>query len=206
MPRVRAGIAPILTLVIGLSAADGASAQAPQSARLARLLAEAADGARTGTAVYFAANRAFPHLVVGPFENEQQARRAAQDSGSSWSHYGPYLTPRDSVDFAIVSVTVVVRRPDGRTQQIDIDPRRVDALFLSPAAVEKFAIPYYTSILGAPWATSALAQIMGAGGNIPRPPCHFGGTIFCELGPPVGRLIVPLDRNIPLMPTGVVQP
>lgn len=190
MPRSRAGFfAHVALALVALFAAPEARAQnPPQPATLARILAEAADGYRTGTPLFFAANRVFPHRYAGPFETERQARQAAQDSGASWAAFGPYISARDSSTVEVVSVSVTIRR-NGVTERFDVDPRQVDALFLTPAAVEKFMIPYYVAVYGAAWAERLDRIVGGRGGG--GGACHRIGTLPCEMLPDLRPISVP---------------
>lgn len=65
------------------------------SAALLRRIAEAADGYRTGTAVFVVASYAFPYTVAGVFESRERAMRVARESGESYAVFGPYTTPQD---------------------------------------------------------------------------------------------------------------
>lgn len=195
MPRRHAGSVGAVVLAMAIWGSPG-NAQTALSPSLARVLAEAADGNRTGAQLWFAANQNFPHRLTGPYESERQARDAARDSGSTWGAFGPFVTPRDSVEFNVVSVTLTIQR-DGRTEQVTIDPRQVDALFLSMAAVDKFMIPYYSRIYGSAYGAALRERIASAPGRLRAAPvpCHITGTSAkCAiLLDPGSRFVQPLD-------------
>ncbi len=176
--RSRTGL-PIVAVVLLLGMVGSAAAQDTTRATptsLARVLAEAARDFRTGAPVYLVAARRFPEYVVGGFPTRARADRVAADSGAGYGVFGPYLTPRDVVSpdsTAIDSVVVFLREPGG-TQRVKLGPG-VDALFLNQAAVDKFLVPYYSSLYGPMAATLMRQQAMA------RPPaCHIGGTIWCH--------------------------
>lgn len=171
-------IALVLTLLAACGLASRARAQDTTravTATLAKVLAMAADGYRTGQAVYFVVARPFPHNIVGAFGTPGEAGRAASAEGAGYDVFGPYLTPRDTTPaaFEIVGVTVAVRR-DGEVERVEIDPNEVDALFLTRAAAERFLLPYYTAIYGSSWA-ERLRQMIAAGGGT----CHKAPSYLC---------------------------
>jgi hypothetical protein len=170
--RVRIG-QPILTIVLLLSALAAAPASGQDttvSATMLRVLAEAADGFRTGRPVFFVADYRFPHNVAGPFETYAQARRVKADSGARLGVFGPYVTPRDpnadSVN-RVVAVRLTIESPDGRRDTVDVDPTKVDALFFTMSAVDKFVVPYYSRVYGPEYATVLREALLPR-----RPLCH----------------------------------
>jgi len=143
---------------------------------LARVLAEVAQDIRTGRPVYLVATLKFPQYVIGEFETREQAQRLAADSGAGYGVFGPYVTPADRVyagQATIDSVVVFSRTPRG-PQRATVDPRHVDALFLTPAAIDKFMIPFYSNLYGPAVATQLradLARVMAGGCHKYTRPC-----------------------------------
>lgn len=130
------------------------------SSTLLSRLAEAVDGNRKGKAVVFVAEYWYHpkekgHEVHGPFETCKEAAKFREDElkdekGMKYGIFGPFWTrwsPSGSTSSrkgSPVVEKVVVHLTGGQT--IDLDPKDVDAVFWSPAAVEKFVIPYYVGI------------------------------------------------------------
>jgi hypothetical protein len=153
-------VKPVL-LVLLLNAIAGPalhgqdSAGAAMPASLLRVLAEAADAHRTGQPVYLVADRRFPHRVIGHFDSRAEAMEMRSDSGSSYGVFGPFVTPPDSVSAAapkLMNVRLTFKTPQGATRTKEVDPRQVDALFMSMSAVDKFMIPYYARLYGPEYA------------------------------------------------------
>jgi hypothetical protein len=130
------------------------------SSTLLSRLAEAVDGNRKGAAVVYVAEYWYRpdrkgHEVHGPFESCEQAYhfRAEElndEAGATYGIFGPFWTKYGSADtigrpgsFPRVE-QVVVHLSSG--QSIQISPQDADAVFWSPAAVEKFVVPYYVAI------------------------------------------------------------
>jgi hypothetical protein len=146
------------------------------SATMLRVLAEAADGNRTGRPVFFVADYRFPHQVAGPFDSREEAERLRADSGSTFGVFGPYVTPPETAaDTAprVVGIRITMMTRRGR-QTIDLDPRKVDALFLSGSAGSKFVIPYYAGIYGPEYA-DRLQGRLGPLGMF----CHIRPSYLC---------------------------
>jgi hypothetical protein len=146
------------------------------SATMLRVLAEAADVDRTGKPVYLVADYRFPHTVIGHVSSRREAERLRADSGSTFGIFGPYTTPADPApaDTAsrVVAVTLTWQTPRGRVDR-KLDPK-VDALFLTQSAVDKFVTPYYERIYG-PAYSEKLARL-GPMPPMPMPGCHKGSV------------------------------
>ena len=77
------------------------------------------------------------------------------DSGANYAVFGPFVTPADSVPDSLprlLNVRLTFRTPRGTVHNKDVNPRFVDALFLSMSAVDKFMIPYYSNLYGPEYA------------------------------------------------------
>jgi hypothetical protein len=201
---------PILTVVLllwTLAVSSAAGQDTTVSATMLRVLAEAADGFRTGRPVFLVADYRFPHNVAGPFATYAEARRVQMDSGATFGVFGPYVTPRDpGADSAsrVVAVRLTIESPAGRRRTVDLDLRRVevDALFFTMSAVDKFVIPYYSDIYGPEYATVARDVSL-----VVRPICHATSRIcmipeelvqFLPIWDPVrGPIRVPGGRLAP---------
>jgi hypothetical protein len=174
---------------------------------LARVLAEAARDFRTGRPVYLVATLRFPQYVVGAYPTRAEADSVAADSGSGYGAFGPYVTPRDEVKPNAVTVdsVVVYLRTSGGSRRLKVSPN-VDALFLTPAAMDKFLVPYYAGLYGPEVANllreQAMIQI--------RPPCHWAGSIPCATVWGFPSLLPPPHGVFPpgLLPgdSGLVRP
>lgn len=146
------------------------------SALLLKRLAEAVDGHRTGGTIYLVAELRPPHEVLGIFEREADARARVLTLGDTVvNSFGPYKTTRDPgmlqswiarcVHYQssmrpsycdgrsalsledIDSVTITVRLKNGTSRVIPV-PAGADAVFFTLSAIDKFAIPYYTHVMG----------------------------------------------------------
>lgn len=82
------------------------------------------------------------------------AKVEAERAGSDYAVFGPFVTVDDPKDESTPSpedvVEVTVKQRDGRI--IRIDPNKVDALFWTLAAFDKFVVPYLTRVDGARYA------------------------------------------------------
>ena len=142
--------APILaTEVAGDSSAKSAS--------LLRRLAEAADGYRDGRPRWVVIHRSGVqghHDVAGVFTSSEQANVEVQRAGPDYAVFGPFVTVDDPRDESTPSpedvVEVTVKQRDGKV--ILVDPNKVDALFWTLAAFDKFVVPYLTRVDGARYA------------------------------------------------------
>jgi len=141
------GPTPILT-----NEAPGDTAAKPAS--LLRRLAEAADGYRDGRPRWVVIHRKGVkghHKVAGVFTSAEQADVELQRAGDEFAVFGPFVTVDDPPDESTPSpydvVEVTVRERNGRV--IRIDPNKVDALFWTLAAFDKFIVPYLARVDGA---------------------------------------------------------
>jgi hypothetical protein len=121
--------------------ADQPQEERPISAMLARRLAGAASGYPSGKSIWFTAlykrGADFRFNVSEPYDSRPNAPDA--DSGV----FGPYQTPAARVKPNHIK-RIVLELSNGETKAID--PEKVDSLFWSESAVEKFVIPYYGAI------------------------------------------------------------
>lgn len=122
-------------------------------ASLLKVLGEAADGYRTGEAIYIAASYNFPHELE-VFEDEQDAEAYVQQSDKTpdWGVFGPYVTNQverltAGTDYEILSIKVSIRK-NGKEEEIEIDPKESDLLVWSESAMDKFIYPYYVQLYG----------------------------------------------------------
>jgi hypothetical protein len=169
---------------------------------LLKRLAEAVDGNRTGKPVYVVARYDSLSPVAGVFEERRDAEALARRLGSMHAVFGPYkhdaLGPlgdgnaffagcrhdgkrSDWIGYcpgfklpweSIENISLTIRLRDGTTRTMDLG-RTTDAVFLSLAAIDKFAIPYYASILGETAAASMRADIVARAASattVPPPP------------------------------------
>ncbi|MGH8435557.1 MAG: hypothetical protein ACRERX_14035, partial [Pseudomonas sp.] len=123
------------------------------SAPILLRVAEAADGLRDGKPHWFLVSRRAPHSVK-PFDSARAAERALVKAGRrKFMVLGPYLTrPKDGPKNGrtkpkkkIRSVEIYI---EGVRKPVKLDPAKVDAIFLSQSALDKFAYPYYTRVHG----------------------------------------------------------
>lgn len=122
-----------------------------ESASLLRRLAEAADGFRDGESKFVVAARTFPHKVAGVFDTKERADSVLDSLAADplrYEIFGPFLTEPDSLatgpEEEVVSVSVTMKSGKVRTY----DGTKVDALFWSLPAFDKFVAPYLTSVAG----------------------------------------------------------
>ena len=126
--------------MVALAAAPLPAQDTTISATMLRVLAEAADGFRTGRPIYLVADRRFPHNVAGPFASRREADRIRADSGATFGVFGPYLTrvdPAPDSAARVVAVRITLQQPGGRRRTIEVDPDSVDALFFTVSAVAR---------------------------------------------------------------------
>gem|GEM_PF-901087 len=148
----------LLALFLASAAQSGLYGQDTTAvpASLLRILAEAADVHRTGRPVFLVADRRFPHHVIGHFESRPKALEMQSDSGASYyGVFGPFVTPADSVPsdaLKLTNVHLTFKTAKGAIRTKDVDPKQVDALFMSMSAVDKFMVPYYARIYGPDYA------------------------------------------------------
>lgn len=187
-------------LVIALTARPAAAQDTTVSATMLRVLAEAADGFRTGRPIYLVADRRFPHNVAGPFPSRAAAERVRADSGATFAVFGPYLTRPDPAPRSaprVVAVRITVEQPGGRRRTFDVRPDSIDALFFTLSAVDKFMVPYYTRIYGTEYAHVLRETVMRQ-----APPCH-GFSRPC-MPDTLGMLMMPIwdPARGPVRPAG----
>lgn len=127
-------------------------ANKPIPASLMSRLSEAADGIRNGAPIYFVAQLAptIPagHDVMGYFNNVEDAynhppAREVLENGT-YMIFGPYRTDNDPDYKDKDVVKVVIHRKHG--PPVTLDGRKFDCVFWSLSAMDKFVIPYYTSM------------------------------------------------------------
>lgn len=123
-------------------------------ASLITRLAEAADGIRNGKEIYFVAQlKPDPetgHDVIGHFSNPDDAlkhpkAKVALESGG-YLIFGPFET-KDDEDYEPKNIEKVVIYPCGK-EPITLEGDKFDCVFWSLSAVDKFVMPYYTSLGG----------------------------------------------------------
>lgn len=150
---------------------------------LLRRIAEAVDGHRTGASVFVVASLEEGLAPIDVFEDRKAAERRLRELGPRAAIFGPYRTARDPVPTyetcvhlrtsvmhfrcvpppdglvpgAVTGLLLVLQRKDGRADSIAL-PADADAIFLGPAAVDKFVVPYYLPILGLEGATGVRRQ------------------------------------------------
>ena len=163
--------------------------QEPMTVSLLRRMAEVADGRRNEGPVFVVLAHAFPHHAAGVFLTREEADSALLDSGpDGWGVYGPidsshelplppsriarcihlqsamnpgggaYCPGSFFLLSEVDSVTIGVHGPWG-SDISRFDPRLADAVFFTLSAIQKFAIPYYSGILGADYTAGMNAEI-----------------------------------------------
>ncbi len=160
---------------------DSGVQHAGESAALLRRLAEAADGFRDGEPKFVVAARTFPHKVAGVFDTEEQADsavKALEGDPLRYGAFGPFRTEPDILvegEDEVDSVIVVMK--SGEVKRYDGD--KVDALFWSLPAFDKFVAPYLTSVAGPVYA--AEQRELYRGGRSPlansKPIPHYRGSL-----------------------------
>jgi hypothetical protein len=124
----------------------------PVPASVLLRVAEAADGLRDGTPHWFLVSLKAPHRVT-PFDSETAAERARTHSGKTrFAVLGPYLTKAPPSPAGarrkkrkIRSVQIFY---EGEKKPVEVDLSRVDAIFLSESALDKFVYPYLSRVHG----------------------------------------------------------
>lgn len=142
------------------------------------------EGYQGSSSIYFVASYApvqdpvdqqVDYVVFTPFSNQQQAEQLAQSLPSgAYGVFGPYsLTPTQfdegftSASQYVVSEASMTLASNNSGNPIavplpPVDWSGCDALFFSKAAVEKFAIPYYTTFYSPEFAATILTQFTEA--------------------------------------------
>lgn len=168
-----------LLVLVGLTGSAASSLHCQDStkvsASLLRVLAEVADEHRTGRPIFLVADYQYPHKVIGQLSTRREAERMRADSGSTFGVFGPYTTPADAApDSAgvVMAVRIMRETPGGRRETFRVDSR-VDALFLTRSAIDKFLIPYYARIYGPEYAQSLRDQL----GPRSLPHCHIRSNV-----------------------------
>lgn len=124
------------------------------SSTLLSRLAEAVDGHRIGKGVCFVARFFYDasdngHRMYGPFASCEEAEEfwdANELDPEEFGIFGPFYT-KEALRRASGEVKeVVIRFKDEDIEDIVLDGDTHDAVFWKPAAIEKFALPYYMSI------------------------------------------------------------
>ena len=140
----------------------------PLSASLLKRLGEAADGYRDGREVWCVAATKFPHdLEV--FFSESEANKYHSDHTRTHSVFGPFKTGSEvsasSEVGEVVEITVTIKVA-GKKKDVKIDPKKIDCLFWSESAIDKFVFPYYAQLFGVEHAAKMRKQSFGQGGPI----------------------------------------
>lgn len=145
---------------------------ANESAAVLRRLAEAADGFRTGEPIWFVLDPAnLAEAIARPTEEAAQAY-VAEHPG--WTIHGPFITPAEATRSRYI---VNVRLDFSDLTYVDLGAD-LDALFLTTAAREKFAYPYYARVLGAPDAALMQSTDMATSPDATK---HSGDTIYSSV-------------------------
>lgn len=148
----------VLAALACATAGDVGSQEPPPSASLLRVLAEAADGYRTGGPIWIVAGYDPPHQVLEVTDNAEGAQAALREAPPGFGLFGPYVTPADDVPYAQLSVLEVLIIV-GPGDTLSLDPAQYDAAFWSLPAIEKFCVPYYARVYGAERAEDMLNQV-----------------------------------------------
>ena len=158
-----------------------------------RVLAEAVTTYRYPREFFLVQETTYPFRVTDAFATRDSAARVAAVSAGRLEASGPYQGPRTASPWDILSVTVRYRTADGREQTVQYDPRGVDAVFLTPQAVDKFLVPYYRGLYGEAFADSIRGAVVG---KVPPPPptCHRYSFPCLDLMPEKGQ---PIDSVRP---------
>ncbi|MGH7461696.1 MAG: hypothetical protein ACREMA_11820 [Longimicrobiales bacterium] len=127
---------------------------APLSASLLLRVAEAADGFRDGQPHWFLVERKAPHKLT-PFDSETAANSALKKAGAAKAVVlGPFVTgaapaaatrKRAKAQKKVRAVHIYY---EGSKKATVLDASRVDAIFLTESAREKFVYPYYSRVSG----------------------------------------------------------
>ncbi len=153
------------------SAAQDSARALPAS--LLRRLAEVTDGQGISGRVYIVARYAFPHEVLGVFQDRVRAD-AVVARGQGLGLFGPFettipLPPKffvggcvhDGTKSAygicpqrtaalpdVRSITLITRLQNGDSISVTYPGPTIDAVFFTLDAMDKFAFPYYTRLVG----------------------------------------------------------
>jgi hypothetical protein len=121
-------------------------------ASLLRRVAEAADGLRDGRPHWFLVSLKAPHSAV-PFDSAKAADKALAKRGrGKFALLGPYLTKPEPAPKAARrkkrKVRSVLIYYEGEKKPVEVDLAKVDAIFLSESALDKFVYPYFSRVHG----------------------------------------------------------
>jgi hypothetical protein len=178
---------------------------------LLRILGETVASCRPGPGpgprpIFLVADYRFPHEVVGHFSSRAEAERVRARSGSTFGVFGPYKTPAaDPIADAptkVVAVSLIRRTASGRTDTLRVDPEKVDALFFSMSAVDKFVMPHYSGLYGPEYAHKLRQKLASPGGATA---CH-GKSRMCWPGPGGSLQIIRVMDPRPIEPVGPIRP
>ena len=152
---------------------------------LLRRIAEALDGNRTGDRVWVVASLDSLHPVRAVVTSRERATTIARGFRGRYGVFGPYRTIDDPLSGPIVpgcqhdgkfsymdslcpgpaipvadvdSMSLVVHRRGGVNERVRVR-QDVDAIFLTLAAIDKFAIPYYVRVIGVDSAAAMRTEI-----------------------------------------------
>jgi hypothetical protein len=167
----------------------------PISAGLAARLAEAAFGYMGLGPVYLVAtyeptDNAFDPYNVTPFKNDWEGAEAliailnADPDLPEFGVFGPYETglgPAPLSPYYLEAVSLLVGGPDGETGALAFGAGEYDSLFWTRAAVEKFAVPYYSALYSPVFAQSVLEEYETASLAVLG---HMPWSEYTELTPP----------------------
>jgi hypothetical protein len=166
-----------LPSVLGVRSVGAQDTLRVASPLLLKRLGEALDGYRTGGLAYVVASYEYPNSVAGIFDTRREADIALSSLRGRFDVFGPYRTIRDrdlSPQMVICIHRMSLMTPDGycgdglrpAVAVSDVDslfltihlksghvrreviPIATDAVFLTLAAVDKFAMPYYAHAIG----------------------------------------------------------
>ena len=126
---------------------------------LLKRIAEAVDGYRNIDNVWVSAKLDFPHELE-IFESEAEAEDHAQKY--NYETFGPYTARRnlnspDEIIEEVVEIKITLKRGD-KIEEIKLDSKNTDAVFLSESAVDKFVMPYYTQLYGVEYAATLKSE------------------------------------------------
>lgn len=127
-----------------------------------KAVAEAASAYRTGSDVYVAASKTYPHerQVFYTYDGSTNPRAAADEfmssissrpDGANWVLLGPFTTPTEEPSSRAIATdfTVTIRGRDVNGNEFErIFDGEMDAIFLTLPAFDKFVMPYYTYVFG----------------------------------------------------------
>lgn len=108
------------------------------------------------------------------YDLESAEKHLAKVADSTFHVYGPFNTPKDQDDAPkdkIIDISIRVRQNDGKVVTLVVDPEKIDALFWSTYAVERFLAPYYAALYGTEYAAELVQEYRAE--NVPiRKHCY----------------------------------